>query len=202
MGPHKSALTAIVGSPQVNHQNLGSSAKEVEDAVLLAEGGYNTVWLVTATVHTADASRDASPIYYCLDKLSRLLSFSVTQLGLSSVFPSFGRPALEDQSLARKVQYIMRIPKENSLLPYQVRNEVGFIQYLSKHHPNIPVPKIYAWSDGSSDGGSPPFIAMEYVKGTSLATAWAHFNEIEKEKVARRIAEIFVELAEDRFEGM
>ena len=43
---------------------------------------------------------------------------------------------------------------------------------------------------------------MEYVEGTNLAASWSKYSEPEKEKVARRIAEIFVEFPEDRFEGM
>lgn len=84
------------------------------------------------------------------------------------------------------------------LLPHQILNEVASISMISVRCPNIPVPKIYA----SSADGSNPFIAQEFIDGEPLSTIWPHYTEMEKHAVAKKLAEIIVDMAETRFSAI
>ncbi|KAK3686515.1 hypothetical protein LTR37_019762 [Vermiconidia calcicola] len=70
---------------------------------------------------------------------------------------------------------------------------------MAKHCPEIPVPGVYDYNDGSGDG-RPPFIAEHYIDTNSLADAWMTFSAAEKDEVARKIAEMVVRLGEIRFD--
>lgn len=133
---------------------------EIEGAQLLAERGYNWVWLVS-----------------CVTK-KPFLSNS------TRAFPS--------------MKFILREPKDNALLPYQIENEVSFLTYIAKNHSSIPVPRVYAYETRSNT----PFIAMEYIEGVSLSEAWMTYTESEKVAIANDLADIIVDLAGITFKGI
>lgn len=70
----------------------------------------------------------------------------------------------------KDLKFIRREPTEDALLPNQIENEIGFLTYIAKNHPSIPVPRVYAYDVGSQS--STPFIAVEYIRGEPLSTAW------------------------------
>lgn len=127
-------------------------AWEVE---LLAEGGYNYVWLVryTAKYHKSDSTNTLS---------SR--------------------------------EFIIREPKEEAS-PCQIENEIAFLTYMAKHHPSIPVPKVYAYNIKQS-GSNSPYIAMEFIDGQPLDSSWFSLTEIEKTIVTDEVAQIIATLSE------
>jgi len=94
--------------------------------------------------------------------------------------------------------FVLRLPKEESLLPYQVLNEVACISMIYAHCPNIPVPKIYAFDTETPNS----FIAQEYMGGERLSSIWNRYTEMEKGLVALKIAEILVDMGELRFSGI
>lgn len=98
--------------------------------------------------------------------------------------------------------FILRIPSDDSLKPNQMQNEVGWLTWMRTHCPEIPVPKVYAWSDGSStDETYPfPFLAEEYIEGDMLCDIWMTYRSEEKETVAGKIAELIVHMGELRFD--
>jgi hypothetical protein len=61
--------------------------------------------------------------------------------------------------------FALRLPKGDTLFPYQLINEVSMISSCSS---DIPVPKVYAFS---SDVPS-PFVAEEYIDGDTLNSLW------------------------------
>ena len=75
---------------------------------LLAQAGYNDVWLVT--VAGGEDEND---------------------------FPR---------------SFVLRIPGSDSLHPYQVRNEVGWLLYLAERCPAVRVPHVHAYSEGLVEG--------------------------------------------------
>lgn len=97
--------------------------------------------------------------------------------------------------------FVLRVPNEDSLNPYQVRNEVGWLSYMAKHCPDVPVPQVYDFSDGSKDD-SRPFIAEEFVEAKALCDVWLTYSEKEKEIVARNLAELTVRLGGLRFDAI
>lgn len=137
---------------------------ELDDpqVTLIAQGGYNDVWLVQAE-HVCESSgkRERDP----------------------------------------KVPFVLRVPNEDSLKPHQIQNEVGWLAYMAKHCPEIPVPVVYEYSDGSNDSDS-PFIAEQYMDAESLCVAWKTYTESEKDEVARKLAELVVRLGDLRFEAI
>lgn len=96
--------------------------------------------------------------------------------------------------------FVLRLPKQESLLPYQVLNEVTCISFVSSNCPDIPVPVVYAFA--TADTESDAFIAEEYLHGEPLSSCWNRFSEKEKRHVAQRIAEIIVDMGEMRFDGI
>ena len=96
---------------------------------------------------------------------------------------------------------VLRMPTSDSFVPHQVRNEVGWLKHMTKHHPSIPVPKVYAYSDGSPSGQH-PFVAEEFIGGQPLSEAWKSYSELEKEEAARKIATIVIQLGEIRFDAV
>lgn len=98
-------------------------------------------------------------------------------------------------------RFILRIPNKDALLPHQILNEVAFLQYVDLKLPRIPVPKVYAFDAGTSLVGV-PFIAEELVEGLRLDEAWGRYSGEEKEIVARRLAEIIVDMATTSFPGI
>ena len=92
--------------------------------------------------------------------------------------------------------FVLRLPKGDALLPYQVVNEVNCISMISSRCPDIPVPAVYAYS---SDLLS-PFIAEEYIAGDTLSSLWNRYTEDEKRQVAQQIADIVVTMGETRFD--
>ncbi|KAF8805341.1 hypothetical protein BYT27DRAFT_7104806, partial [Phlegmacium glaucopus] len=94
--------------------------------------------------------------------------------------------------------FVLRLPKQESLLPYQVLNEITCISIVSSNCPDIPVPVVHAFATDTSDA----FIAEEYIHGEPLSSCWNRFSETEKGHVAQRIAEIIVDMGEMRFDGI
>ncbi|KDR66039.1 hypothetical protein GALMADRAFT_148205 [Galerina marginata CBS 339.88] len=92
--------------------------------------------------------------------------------------------------------FVVRLPKGNTLLPYQVMNEVNCISMISSRCPDIPVPALY---DFSSDVLG-AFIAQEYVDGNPLSSSWNGYTEDEKQQVAQQIADIIVNMGEIHFD--
>lgn len=68
---------------------------------------------------------------------------------------------------------------------------------MAEFHPSIPVPKVYAYDTGEF---GQPFIAMEYVSGEPLSSAWSSFTEPEKWDLARSIADVILDLGEITFD--
>jgi len=93
---------------------------------------------------------------------------------------------------------VLRLPKEDNLLPYQVLNEVTCISMISSNCPNIPVPSVYAFSPDAPN----PFIVQEYIDGETLSSLWNHYTEDDKQQVALKIANIIVDMGELRFDGI
>lgn len=94
--------------------------------------------------------------------------------------------------------FVLRLPKEECLLPYQVLNEITCISVVASYCPDIPVPAVYAFATDTSGA----FIAQEYIRGEPLSSCWNCFTENEKYQVSQRIAEIIVNMGEMRFDGI
>ena len=92
--------------------------------------------------------------------------------------------------------FVVRLPKEDTLLPYQVMNEVNCISMISSRCPDIPVSEVYAFSADVPDS----FIAQEYIDGNPLSSSWNGYTEDEKRQVAQQIADIIVNMGEIRFD--
>ena len=134
------------------------SCNEVKDRVtvkLLAQGGYNDVWLVECGSESDDVPN----------------------------------------------RFVLRMPNADSLKPYQIRNEVGWLRYMAENYPIILVPKVYAYCDGASEDDN-PFVAEEFIEGIPLSEAWKSYSELEKNEVAHKIAEVVVQLGEIRFDAI
>ena len=97
--------------------------------------------------------------------------------------------------------FVLRVPNADSLQPHQTRNEVGWLAYMAQHCPEIPVPTIFDYSDGSSGDGL-AFIAEQYIGAKSLSDVWSTYTNLEKGEVARKVAELVVRLAEMRFDAI
>ncbi|KAJ5088840.1 hypothetical protein N7456_012456 [Penicillium angulare] len=140
---------------------------EVEGVTLLAKGGYNMVWLV---------------------KLDDCYEITVD---------------VEDKndSLLPKQyfvdRFILRVPCDNTLLPYQVTNEVASRKFVAAKLPHIPVPKIFFYHATSLPGQS--FIVEEYIDGPPLSTIWMTLTLPQKEIFADTLSTITLDLAETRF---
>ena len=148
-----SSFDASIETNQDRLQNLEleGAHTNVDDVhvTLLAQGGYNDVWLV----------RSSQP------------------------------------------PFVLRVPNDDSLKPHQIQNEVGWLAYVAKKCPEIPVPVVYDYSDGSS-GNDTAFIAEQYVEAKSLSNAWSAYTQSEKEEVARKVAELIVGMGELRFDAI
>ena len=97
--------------------------------------------------------------------------------------------------------FVLRMPNSDSLKPHQVRNEVGWLKYMAKNYHYIPVPQLYAYSDGALENEE-AFVAEEFIEGAPLSETWKSYSEPEKDEVARKIAEIVVKLGEVRFDAI
>ncbi|KAL8964742.1 MAG: hypothetical protein Q9197_006823 [Variospora fuerteventurae] len=108
---------------------------------------------------------------------------------------------LINRPIADVERYILRKPKDDALLPDQVRNEVACLTYVREKLPTIPVPRVYGhhFSGGITNN---IYIAEEYIEGERLSAAWAAYNEPQKQHIARQIAEIVVTLGETSFDGI
>jgi len=108
---------------------------------------------------------------------------------------------LVSRALQGEKRYVLRKPKEDALLPDQVRNEIAHLTFVKKNIQKVPVPQILCHSlDGSATGT--PFIAEEFIEGQNLSSVWSTFDEPAKLDVARQIAEVIVELGETTFDGI
>lgn len=99
---------------------------------------------------------------------------------------------------------VIRTPRKDtlSLHPYQVRNEVSFLEYISKHVPGVPVPKLYGYEDGSSNPDAVVYTAQEFIEGQPLSSVWFDLAEDEKSFLYKELANIIADLAEQRFDAI
>ncbi|KAG8529742.1 uncharacterized protein KY384_005223 [Bacidia gigantensis] len=92
-------------------------------------------------------------------------------------------------------QFVYRIPKADALLPDQLENEVAWLTYVSQHT-SIPVPKVYAYSSKQPHS----FVALEYIDGQPLGSAYKDCTADQQETLCTEIANIIVQMAELRFD--
>jgi hypothetical protein len=107
-------------------------------------------------------------------------------------------PKSNESSSVTTSPFILRLQKQNSLLPYQVVNEVNCLSIVSSHYPDIPAPRVYAFAADSPKA----CITQEYVKGKALSSCWNRYTEDERQQIAYRIAQIIVFMGEVRFDGI
>ena len=124
----------------------------VRSSTLLAQGGYNDIWLAEAMTKLEDGE----------DLCTR---------------------------------FVLREPNDDSFLPYQLSNEVAWLDFV-REHTNIPVPKVYKYS--TSKGSA--YIAMEFIEGQPLHEIWKDQSEEQKDVLANEIASVVVQLGETRLE--
>lgn len=158
---------------------LLDAANEVVDVEFLASGGYNYVWKVT----------------FC--KVGQSIKYRSSTRLLTD------KPQKLNRTIPRRdtsIQIlVLRLPRQGpSLPPYQLRNEVAFLDYISRKLPNIPVPKVYAYEDGT-DPDTIPFIAEEFIEGSNLEDVWFELPVEKKRSLCQRLADIVLDLAETRF---
>jgi len=91
---------------------------------------------------------------------------------------------------------VLRVPKEDALLPHQLLNEVAFRGFVTKNLPSILVPKVHAYNL------TPPWIVEDFIEGTLLSTLWPRYSEHEKEAVCRKFAKMVAMLGETTFGGI
>ena len=96
-------------------------------------------------------------------------------------------------------KFVLRVPKVIGMLP-ELRNEIGWLRYVSKHIPGVPIPKVYAFNITQKIDDC--FIAEEYIVGEPLSKMWALYTDDEKHSVALKLAEVIVDLAAARFESI
>jgi len=125
-----------------------------------------------------------------------LVGVKIGEGGYNKVF-LMSSPAHPNHSSIIK-PFVLRLQKEDNLPPYQVVNEVTCISMISSNHPDIPVPKVYAFAADTRN----PFIDQEYIDGETLSSSWSHYTENEKQQVAHRIADIIVDMGEVRFDAI
>lgn len=97
---------------------------------------------------------------------------------------------LDSNEIFSHRKIIMREPKEKASA-CQIENEIAFLTYIAKHHPLLPVPKVYAYNIKQS-GSDSPYIAMEFIDGQPLDSLWFGLTELEKATVANEVAEVIV----------
>jgi aminoglycoside phosphotransferase (APT) family kinase protein len=95
-------------------------------------------------------------------------------------------------------RFVFRTPKSNTLFPYQLRNEVAFLTFISTKYPKIPVPKVYDFSEDPAN----PYISMEYIEGKPLYEEWPSLNHDQKDILTRKIATLNLDLLEIRSPGI
>ncbi|KAI0155020.1 kinase-like domain-containing protein [Xylariaceae sp. FL1272] len=94
--------------------------------------------------------------------------------------------------------FILRLPCNDALLPYQVTNEVAFRNFVAAKLPHIPVPRVFHYEAADRPGLS--FIAEEFIQGDNLSSAWMTLDAPQKEVFAHKLAKTLVELAEVQFD--
>ena len=90
----------------------------------------------------------------------------------------------------------------DALLPNQIENEIGYLTYMAKYHPSIPVPRVYAYSIGDKNTDATPFVAIEYIRGEALSTAWRSYDDSQKQAVSQQIAAVILTMSETRFDSI
>ncbi|KAI3324982.1 kinase-like domain-containing protein [Xylariaceae sp. AK1471] len=143
----------------------------VQHVTLLAIGGYNSVWLV---------------------KLHHKVETTSTPINgdASDHDPTSSLTLLVDK-------FVIRLPCEDALIPYQVTNEVAFRQFVASRLPRIPVPRVFLFE--ATDRYDTSFIAEEFIHGSNLSSAWMILNPIRKWILAHKLAKITVDLADVEF---
>ncbi|KAI0468062.1 kinase-like domain-containing protein [Xylaria cf. heliscus] len=143
----------------------------------VATGGFNSVWLV---------------------RLYRPLRVgqSVDESCPPATSETIRQSTDTDSSVVRR--FILRLPCEDSLLPYQVTNDVAFKRFVAKRLPHIPVPQVYLYQ--ATDDASTSFIVEEYINCPPISGTWMALTPPQKENLAQQLAKILVDLAEVEFD--
>lgn len=92
--------------------------------------------------------------------------------------------------------FILRLPREDALHPWQLENEASWLKYMTINHPSIPVPALLDFSTESSNR----YLAEEFIDAAPLSDIWSTYSEDDKLKVARSISKLIVDMAEIRFD--
>ncbi|KAI5998910.1 hypothetical protein F5J12DRAFT_283855 [Pisolithus orientalis] len=95
---------------------------------------------------------------------------------------------LDTGESGRPFPFVLRFPIDPiNITRWQTCTAVGCMLYCQRHPGlNIPTPAIYAYSSACGS----EFIAMEYIDGDALSSAWLDIPKDEQEDVLRQVAEI------------
>lgn len=87
------------------------------------------------------------------------------------------------------VQVVARIP--NPFLPRKIEtaSEVATLDFL-RNELNIPVPKVYAWSNSMDEDVGVEYIIMEKAPGVELAKCWPTMDVSDKVDIVSQLATI------------
>lgn len=146
-----------------NTKNDAHSAPKSSSTNAALPDTFNTVRSVLGQIHRLQQKVDAVDV----------TEHSVLQLLASGGFNDIwlvSRP-LEDVK-----RYVLRVPKNDALLPDQVRNGVACLTFVKQNLRDVPVPQVYSYSlEGSSS--EKPFVAEEYIEGDCLSSIWMTYEE-------------------------
>lgn len=78
---------------------------------------------------------------------------------------------------------------------------MAFLTYIAKNYPSLPVPRVYAYNLKHS-GLDSPYIAMEFIEGEPLDTAWSSLSEASKGTITNDIAHVVVEMGNINLGGI
>jgi lysyl-tRNA synthetase class 2 len=87
------------------------------------------------------------------------------------------------------IQVVARIP--NPFLPQKVEtaSEVATLDFL-RNELNIPVPKVYAWSNSKGEDVGVEYIVMEKAPEEELAKCWSTVDISDKVDIVSQLASI------------
>lgn len=92
--------------------------------------------------------------------------------------------------------FILRLPQDAALHPWQLENEAAWLRYMTNNHPSIRVPALLDWSTKSNN----MYLAEKFIDAPRLSDIWCTYSEDEKLVVAQNISKLIVDMAELRFD--
>ncbi|KAI1195846.1 kinase-like domain-containing protein [Nemania serpens] len=95
-------------------------------------------------------------------------------------------------------EFVLRLPYDDALLPNQITNDVAFKRFIAKTLPHIPVPRVYLYQ--ATEEAENSFTVEEYINCLPLSSTWMSLTDAQKENMGQALAEIFIDLAEVRFD--